>query len=147
MKLVTDLEHEPAILDWLARVYGVEFFQHPRLVMGVITDAGVLCGCVVLELHNAATGEIHVYGRVSNDVAKDVFSIAFHRWGLSRLEARTRRDNLTIKRAAPKWGFKYECSAQSYYGPGRENDAMVYSMTPEQCRWINGKDSESARAA
>lgn len=147
MKVILDPHHEPAILDWLARVHGAEFFISPRVVMGFIDDGGVLRGASVIELHNAATGELHVYGRTSNDVAKVVFHVAFRHLGLSRIECRTRRDNLKVKRAAPKWGFRYEATARNFYGPGRINDAMVYSMTPEQCRWINGKDTEAARAA
>ena len=50
--------------------------------------------------------------------------------------ARTTKANKAIKRAAPKFGFKFQGVERGYYGPSV--DALAYSMTPDQCRWIHG---------
>lgn len=120
--------------QWLAQRYGVHVGQSSSEIVGLIDDAGVLRGAFVLTWRNDVTAELHVYGKSSNDVWKWLFRALFER--CSRVEIRTRRDNRSIKRNAPKYGFKFEGVARSYYGPGKSNDALVYAMTADHCRWI-----------
>ncbi len=101
--------------------------------MGIIDDDGVLRGALLLTAYNAFTAELEVFGRVSNDVAKQFFGWVFSR-GVSRLEIRAGRDNKGTKRAAPKFGFKFDGVRKDFYGPG--SDALCWYMTPALCRWI-----------
>ena len=135
MRLVAG--HDETVNAWLTKFYGVFVAQHPRQILGVVDRDGVLRGAFVLTSQSEASAELHVYGRTSNDTWKSLFALAFLDYGLSRLEVRTRRGNRTIKRNAPKFGFRFEGVARSHYGPGRTNDALVYGMTEDQCRWIN----------
>lgn len=144
MRLITG--HEPTILEWLERVYGVMVVQTPRLVLGVIDDEGVLRGCFVITWRTDTTAELHLYGRTSNDTWKQLFRAVFGEFGVYRLEIRTAKRNRSIKRNAPKFGFRFEGPVRDYYGPGE--DAWSYSMTPYQCRWLkNGLSVQIAEKA
>jgi hypothetical protein len=143
MKLVAG--HDATVLSWLAKTQGVHWVNQPALVMGVIDRDGVLRGCVILEQRNEGAGELHVWGQVSNDVAKAVFGIAFRKIGWRRLECRISRRNKAIRRSALRWGWRFECVAPSYFGPGE--DGFQYGMSPAQCRWLGGTDGQVAEAA
>jgi RimJ/RimL family protein N-acetyltransferase len=135
--------HENTIIDWLARKHGVHVIQTPRQVLGVVDGDGVLRGAYVITWRNDTTAEWHLFGTLSNDTLKQLFRAVFGPWEVKRLEVRTHRRNKAVKRAAPKYGFKFECVARDYYGP--KQDAFCYAMTPDQCRWI--KDGQSLQAA
>jgi RimJ/RimL family protein N-acetyltransferase len=141
--------HDDTILTWLQRVYGVVWRNFPAYVFGVIDRDGVLRGCVILEQRNEGAGELHVYGSVSPDVSKTTFMLAFRRLEWRRLECRVLRRNKSIRRAALKWGWRFECICPDYFGAGV--DAAQYSMTPGTCRWLkedtHGKVAQSSNAA
>jgi len=143
MNLVTG--HEPTILDWLARTHGIEWVNQPALILGIVDKGGVLCGCIALEQRNVGAGEFHVWGKVSNDIAKAVFEIIFSRIGWRRIECRISRKNKAVRRAALRWGWKFEGIARGYFAG---DDAFQYSMTASECRWLrrvgNGQITESA---
>jgi RimJ/RimL family protein N-acetyltransferase len=73
------------------------------------------------------------------------FVWCFNELGVWRLQIATTRDNRSIKRGAPKMGFKFEGVARDYYGIGV--DALRYSMTADQCRWLNGITIQQSEAA
>lgn len=143
MNLVTG--HEPTILDWLARTYGVHVLQTPRLVFGVVDNDGILRGVYVLTWRNDTSAELHVFGAVSNDTAKELFRAAFNGCGLHRLEVRVPRKSKSVRKNALKWGFQFEGLARDYYGPGM--DGFTYGMTAAQCRWIRGEHGLSVQVA
>lgn len=148
MNVVCDPRHEPTILEWLSQRYAVAVHQTPRVVMGLIDNDGALRGCFVVTWKNGTTAELHLYGKTSNDVFKVLFRLVFLEWGIWRLEVRTDKRNRAIRKAAPKFGFKFQGTEREYYGPGR--DAYAYAMTPNECRWIYGltvQRPQSAEAA
>lgn len=135
MKLVAG--HDATVIDWLAKTYRVHWVNQPALVLGAIDEDGVLRGCVILEQRNEGAGELHVWGQVSNDVAKQVFWIAFREIGWRRLECRIARRHKGSRKAALKWGWRFECVVPEYFGPGE--DGFQYSMTAAGCRWLKGE--------
>ena len=143
MKLIVG--HEPTILEWLARTHGVHALQTPRLVFGVIDDSGVLRGAYILTWRNDTTAELHAYGAVTNDAAKDLFHAAFVECGLFRLQLCVPRKSKSVRRGVLKMGFKYEGIAREYYGPG--SDAFLYGMTAAECRWIGDKNGLNVQVA
>lgn len=126
-----------AILDWLARKYQAHA-RFPCVTLGTIDNEGVLRGAFVITAMNDTTAELHVYGRTSNDTFKKMFRAVFGHLGVYRLEARVSKRNKITKRAAPKFGFKFEGSAKDFYGPGQ--DALLFSMRPHECRWLREPD-------
>lgn len=132
MRIVTG--YGETVREWLAEFHGVHVLQQPSEVAGVVDSEGYICGAFVVTWRNDTCVELHVYGRTSNDVWKWLFQALFAR--AERIEVRTRRDNKSIKRNAPKFGFKFEGVARAYYGPDRDDDAFVYGMTRKECRWL-----------
>jgi RimJ/RimL family protein N-acetyltransferase len=130
--------HEATIIDWLARVHSVHVLQTPRLVLGIIDRDGVLRGAFVITWRNDVSAELHVYGALSNGVVGDMFRTVFEGCNLHRLEVRTSRRHKKVRKAAIKFGFRFEGLAREYYGPGE--DAFVYGMTSSQCRWLKRMD-------
>lgn len=141
--------HDETVAAWVeAKMGGLCVFPHRAL--GIIDRDGVLRGGFVLAFHNPTTAELTLYA--PNAFTHGVFR-SFCRWafiecGIWRLQISTTRDNLTIKSGVQKMGFKFEGKARDYYGVGV--DALRYSMTADQCRWINGiplQQAENAIAA
>ena len=135
--------HDATVNAWIEQTVGWLVNKTPSVSAGAIDADGVLRGALVLTWQSETAAEMHLAGRISNDVLKAWFGFVFGRAGIHRLEVRTSKKNRTIKRAAPKFGFRYESVAKSFYGPG--HDAVVYVMTPDQCRWItDGQSTEVA---
>ena len=133
--------HDATVNGWLAVRYNTHVLRQPAASIGVIDSDGVLRGAFVVTWVRETTAELHLYGRTSNDTWR-----AFFRWvfaqGVYRLEIRTSKRNRAIKRAAPKFGFRFEGVERDYYGRG--HDALRFYMTPERCRWL--KENEHGLA-
>lgn len=124
--------HDETVNRWVEMKHGAAVLQSPAVSIGVIDADGVLRGAFVTTWRNDRTAELHLYGRTSNDTWKGYFRWVFA--GVHRLEVRTSKKNRAIKKAAPKFGFKFQGVDPDFYGPG--TPALVYYMTPTQCRWI-----------
>lgn len=132
MNLVTG--QDDVIIPWLAETFGIEVIVTPRVVLGIVDRDCVLQGAFVLYIHQERTFELAIVGKMSPNTARQLFRIVFGPLKAHRLEVRTSKRNKTIKKAAPKFGFKFEGVARDYYGPGES--ALVYAMTRDQCRWM-----------
>lgn len=130
MKLV--FGHDPTVNEWIKRRYGAVVAQSPAVTIGTIDSKGILRGAYVTTWKSEATAELHLYGVTSNDTWKGYFSWMFEH--AYRIEVLTDKRNKKIRKAAPKFGFKFEGVSRDYYGPGR--DALRFYMTPHHCRWI-----------
>lgn len=120
--------------DWLAATHHAYFHQEPRALLAVVDALDCIRGAYVITWHNDCAAELHVFGTATPDTTKALFLYVFLDLQVHRLQIHTARHNKRIKRAAPKFGFKYECVARDYYGPGE--DAIQFAMTPDHCRWI-----------
>jgi hypothetical protein len=140
--------HDATVAKWVEeRMDGV--FVMPHVAIGMLDKNGVLRGGFVLTVHNASTAELTLYSEdvVTNGMVRGFFQWCFGQLGVHRLQIRTERTNKKAKRAAPKMGFKFEGVAREFYGPGE--DALLFYMTPDHCRWIktNGKPIQNAQSA
>lgn len=134
MKLLNGVD--AAVSDWLARNHRAYVHQEPRALLAVVDVLDCIRGAYVITWLTDRTAELSVWGTATPDTTKALFLYAFLGLKVHRLQIHTARTNKRIKRAAPKFGFKFECVARDYYGPGE--DALQFAMTPDQCRWING---------
>jgi hypothetical protein len=134
MKLVAG--HDATVIDWLGRAHGVYVHQTPMVALGTVDNLGVLRGAFVITWRTDTTAELSVYGAVSPDVFKGMFRAVFLDYGVHRFEVRTSRKNKKVRKAALKFGWRFECVARDYYGPC--DDAFCYAMTADHCRWIKG---------
>lgn len=121
------------VAQWIEDTYGESMGGKPGFAWGVV-NGNDICGAFVVTLEHNRTAELHVFGRVSNDTVRDMFKAVFADLNVYRLQVRTAKKNKTVRKAAPKYGFKYEATLKHFYGPGE--DAYSYFMTPQDCRWI-----------
>jgi hypothetical protein len=142
--------HDAEVAQWVGSKMAGHFLQ-PHIAVGMLDSEGSLRGAFVLAYHTPTTAEMTVYSEcvISNGMWKEFARYAFLGLGLYRMQIRTARSNKTVKKAAPKYGFKFEGVARDYFAPG--DDALLFYMTPSTCRWIkNGQSiqvSEAARAS
>lgn len=135
MQLV--LGHDDTVTEWAAARLPLVMFK-PHRALGVIDPGGVLRGALLLEQATDATVEVIVVSEeraITPGIAKAFFRLVFGA-GVWRLQARTDKGNKPVKRALPKMGFRFEGVAKDYWG--RHNDALLYAMTADQCRWTHG---------
>lgn len=127
--------HDAEVAAWVeGKMQGR--FVFPHIAIGMLDPQGVLRGAFVLCVHNIRTAELTLYseGVVTNGMWKQFFRFVFRDLELARLQIRTDRRNKTVKKAAPKFGFRFEGVARDFWGPGE--DALLYYMSPAMCRWI-----------
>ena len=127
---------DAVVAQWVAKKVGGGEFIPPYVALGIIDHRHTLRGGFVIRLLNASTCELSLYSdrALTHGVMRSMFRIMFERSGFSRCVIHTDRSNRAIKRGAPKLGFKFECKATDYYGPGV--DALQYAMTRNSCRWL-----------
>ena len=130
--------HDVAVAKWVAeKLLGPDaYFVPPYHALGIVNKGGLLRGGFVIKPLNFATCDLTVYSEkaITPGVAKRLFRILFDHLGFARCVILTARDNKAVKSAAPKMGFRFECKAQDYYGPGE--DALQFSMIRNSCRWL-----------
>ena len=135
------------VAEWVAKKLGGPHgeFIPPYVSLGIIDEGGTLRGGFVIRPINCATCDLSLYseGALTHGAVRAMFRILFGRLGFARCVIHTRRDNKATKRGAPKLGFKFECKAVDFYGPGV--DALQFSMTRNSCRWLvpNGQPIKS----
>ena len=108
----------------------------PHAAVGMLDRRGVLRGAFLLSFHNPHTAELTLYSEqvMTNGMWRGFFRYTFEGLGIHRLQIRTHRKHRAIKRAAPKYGFRFEGVSRDFYGPGE--DSLNFYMTPAMCRWI-----------
>lgn len=130
--------HDIAVAQWVAqKLDGVHAqFIPPYVGLGIVDPKGTLRGGFVIRPLNTATCDLSLYSEkvLTHGVLRTMFRILFDHLGFVRCVIHTKRTNIVMKRGAPKLGFKFECKAADFYGPGV--DALQFSMTRNSCRWL-----------
>lgn len=109
---------------------------------GVEDDSGELVAGVVFDNYNGVSMQIHVAAKpgvnwVSRELLRMTFSYPFGQLRLKKLFGLVGSTNLAARRFDEHLGFRLEATLKDAYPEG---DLLVYSMTPEQCRWITVKE-------
>ena len=133
MKLL--IGHDERVVRWLESKMGGELMP-PWKGIGIVDDAGILKGAHVIQPVTYWTAEWTLYSdhAITHGVIRAFFRHVFDELGVHRLQIRTARNNRAIRKAAPKFGFKFEGVAPGYWGPGA--DALMFHMTRDRCRWL-----------
>lgn len=128
--------HDAAIADWVAARLGVTIAP-PYVAMGVLDADGTLIGGAVFSGKGGANIDVTIYGprAMTREALRAGFAYVFGQLRCERLTARCKRTNVAMRRLMERLGFAYEGTQRRYWGEGRENDAMLYGMTRDECRW------------
>ncbi|WP_088347771.1 MULTISPECIES: GNAT family N-acetyltransferase [Rhodomicrobium] len=117
----------------------------PYEVIAVV-KAGIGVGAVLYTNYRETSIEISLAGDpgwVGRHDLKIIFSYPFIQLGVLRLNACIRRDNHASRYFAHKLGGREVGVLENEYGHGI--DGILYTMTPERCRWINSSEMNGYR--
>jgi RimJ/RimL family protein N-acetyltransferase len=117
---------------------GASFTPSESTAIGVSSDAKLIGG-VVFDSWNGNSICMHVAGEgnwYSRSFGKAVFGYAFNQLKVKKALAPVDSANEKSKRFCERIGFRLEATITS---AGKTGDLLIYSMTPEQCRWLGDK--------
>ena len=108
----------------------------PYVVVGWGSELGKFTKCLFFNEYTGANINVHIYAPrvVTKDLMTVLFMYPFEQLKVERLMAKPPRDNKKMLSLLPKAGFQYEATLKRYYGPSKDNDAIVFVYFKEQ--WI-----------
>lgn len=136
MQLLT--RHDAEVGQWLGERLGVAIVP-PFGAIGVTDDAGALLGGWVISGYNKFNADLTIYGpkAITRRTIRACYAHLFLDLKVTRVTARTRRDNETMRDLLPRLGFQFECVARRYYGPNKRHDAFVFALFPDNAKkWL-----------
>lgn len=129
--------HDKTVADWTSQQTGAPLRAWHHAV-GVIDGSGLLVGAASFHDMNGSNVEICFHGpgcaRVS--VARGLARFAFEGLKAHRVSARTPRQNKTMSRHLPRFGFKFEGVLRHYFGPSKRLDAIMFGLLREDAKML-----------
>ncbi len=140
MTLVTGFDREVA--DWAGAQLGVQFAE-PFVAVGVLNASGDLVGASVFgDYYKGGTIEWTYVGEgtLRPSMLRDLAQYCFVQLAASRVTAKTRRSNKLVRRLLPKAGFSFETTQKRYFGPHKDDDALVFVLHKENAgKWLRSE--------
>jgi RimJ/RimL family protein N-acetyltransferase len=119
------------------------FISPPYTAIGFLDDAGSIRGGAIFNNYNQSNIEVTVYAKniATRGMIRAVMHYVFVQLNCNRLTARTRKSNKVAQKMLPRMGFKYEATLQLYYGPDKNDAAVLYWIDRQTAleRWLDGK--------
>lgn len=125
--------HDDAVMDWVRRKDPT--FHTPRYAIGIL-QSGVLRGAVMVVEQTNHTADLGIVSEVppGPGIARRVFRLLFESLDYARVEITISRTDTRSRKAAPKWGFKYDGTAYDYWGAG--SHAVRFVMLKDDCPYL-----------
>lgn len=134
--------HDEAVAKWAGEQLGVRFV-HPLTAIGVVDPAGQLVGASVFNDHYPGGNLEWTYvgeGSLRLHMIRDIARYCFVQLEVSRVTAKTRRSNKLVRRLLPRAGFSFEMTQKRYFGPTRDDDALVFCLFREDAgKWLRSE--------
>lgn len=129
--------------EWIATWTRNRFGYSPGnydMAIGVIDD-GELIGSVLVHNYNGCDLEVSYYGPKTMDlgVLRKLGKVFIDTLGVSRITARTARNNKAMTRGIKKLGFEYEGIRKHGYG---KYDAVMYGLYGKKLMRLAGKEMQ-----
>jgi RimJ/RimL family protein N-acetyltransferase len=133
--------------EWVCARIGGTFDLSGATAIGLEKDGRLIAG-VMYDHYNGRSIAMHVAGEgghwMTREFARACFGYAFNQLGVNKVIGLVDSTNESARRYDEHLGFRLEATIT---GAGRTGDLLIYSMTPEQCRWIgetHGRKEQSA---
>ena len=131
--------HDRAVADWAGAQLGVHFTE-PFKALGVVNSDGLLIGASIFGDYYPGGNIEWTYvghGSLRASILKDIAHYCFVQLAASRVTAKTRRSNKLVRRLLPKAGFSFETTQKRYFGPSKDDDALVFVLRKEDAsKWL-----------
>ena len=124
--------------NWYAGKVKNPIFE-PYSAIGFLDTSGTLQGAAIFNNYNGANIEMHFYGPkcITRSNFRFVLAYIFNELSCVRITVLPPRSNKAMLKILPRLNFTYETVLRSYYGPKKQDDAIVYRMTSiEASKWI-----------
>ncbi len=128
MRLVVG--QDAAVAQWAQDKYAGGLQPYIQ-AMAIVDGIGNIRGAATLHYHGGSNIELCYWGpgTLTRRIAGQIAEICFFGLKVSRVTCRTPRSNKIVARHLPKLGFRYEGLARHYYGPTKQQDAIMFGLT------------------
>ncbi len=139
--------HDRDVAQWVGRQLGIEDFG-PCTAIGIIQGdikqprlRHELIAGVVYNWYREANIEMTIASTTPSWCKRAILAVLFwypfEQMGLPRVTAVTEHANESVRAFVRRLGFREEGMMRRAYRNG--NDAVIYGMLREECRWIGDK--------
>ena len=131
------LGHDVEVAAWAFGTFN--FAPTPFcMAVGIAEREKGLVGAFLFHAHNGPDVEVSYYGpgTMTPEIVKGIAKIAVEQLGVSRITARTSRDN-HLRKSIHKLGFEFEGVRKCGYG--EDHDALMYGLYGKNLAKLAGK--------
>ena len=136
--------HDQAVAEWAAARTGFNFYAM-HTAFGIVGRSGVIEGAAIFSDYYPGGNIELTYvgsGTLTRAIVRKIGQYAYETLGVSRITAKTQRRNATVCKLLPRAGFEFECIQKRYFGPTKDDDAVVYSLSSKKAeRWLKGTNN------
>lgn len=138
MKTSFIIGHDIEVANWAFNTFGMAPTEFCMAIGIADPKKGIVAACL-FHAHSGPDVELSYYGpnTVTLDLVKSIAKFAVERLGVSRITARTSRQNKTVKRGILGIGFKFEGVRHCGYG---KEDALMYGLYGKNLARLAGKE-------
>lgn len=124
-----------AVAEWVGERLGGKTFYAPYRAFGIVRDGAIVGGAVFNDFYrDGNVAWTHAGSLMSIRVLAD---FAFRQLRASRVTCRTQRANDKVRVLLERGGFKYEGTQRQFFGPGKDDDALVFVLFADAAkRWL-----------
>ena len=127
MQLMFD--NEQVVADWLSKKWGKPIPPW-YFAIGILDYQGLLKGGISFHNYNEHNIEAFYYGphTFTKSVMIGICIFLFEKIKVQRLTLSVPRRNKVLLKRIPKFGFKVEGVLRHFYGPYKNDDAIVFGL-------------------
>ncbi len=133
--------HDREIADWAAtQLPGLNFYA-AYSAFGIANDDGLVGAAIFSDYYPGGNVELTYVGKgtLTRPILKEMGLYVFGDLQASRMTVKTPRRNQMVRKLLPRAGFEFECIQKRYYGPAKDDDALVFSLPAHKsARWLKG---------
>lgn len=133
--------HDQTVAEWAGERFNCSFYAMYS-AFGIVDHDGSLIGAAVFsDYYPGGNIQISYIGpqTLTRAILREIGHYAFVTLGVSRITCKPPRRNDTAKKLLPRAGFKFEGILERYYGPTKDDDCIVYSLSKDRAgKWLKG---------
>lgn len=126
--------------EWVCARLATKFNPDEATAIGLEKDGAIIAG-VMFDRFTGRSICMHVVGVgghwMTRDFARACFGYAFHQLKVRKVIGLVDSVNEKARRYDEHLGFHLEAVITD---GGKDGDLCIYSMTPEQCRWLGKRN-------
>lgn len=136
-----------AVGQWVCERVGGRFDPSSATAIGYERNGALVAG-VMFDNFNGRSIAMHVAGQGMHwfrpEFAQACFGYAFGQLGVRKVLGMVDSENAAARRFDEHLGFVLEHAVAN---AGKHGDLLIYSMTPEQCRWLGAAHGRQERSS